>query len=344
MKFVFFSGVAWNSCIGGRTVHLAAELSKLHEVHFVEMPSLRKWRIGTRQEGKITVHTLLPKSDRFAAGLNGAVLNRKIGLSDAHLIVSHPAWAPLIRKLSYATLSYDYLDHPAVHAPGRRNFSRIIEADQMLLKQADFIFAVSAALKERLNSAKCHLLPNAVSEELLAAELPPPPAAGSIGFHGALYEWVDYTLLEKIADEFPEYQLCLTGPVRNISNLHRLRQKRNVVISPGFHFRELPRVVGNFTIGIIPFLENDVGLCSDPLKTYEYLALGRAVISTVPSAVQTPAFCRVSRKHFCTMLHKVLSALPPADMCRTAAGIHTWAMRAACMVELIQRGNKKYAE
>lgn len=344
MKFVFFSGVSWNSCIGGRTVHLAWELSKYHEVHFVEMPSLRNWRIGTRREANVMIHTLVPKADCWAVGLSAVSLSRRIGLSTAHLIVSHPAWAPLIRKVSYATLIYDYLDHPAVHTPGGRNFYRFAKADQMLLEQADLVFAVSQTLKERLRLSKCHFLPNGIPAELLAEALPSLPITKSIGFHGALYEWVDYTLLEAIADEFPEYQLRLAGPIRDERNLCRLRQKRNVVWTPHFHFRELSGIIGNFTIGVIPFLENDVGLCSDPLKTYEYLALGRAVVSTVPSAVKTSAFCRVSRGHFCATLRKVLSELPAADVCREAVRSHTWAQRAARLLEVIQEGAPRHAE
>ena len=336
MKFVFFSGVAWDSCLGGRTLHLAQELSHCHEVHFVEMPSLRNWRVGARRKENITVHTLPPKAERFAADIYAGILNRKIGLSDAIVIVSHPAWAYLVRKLDYRSLCYDYLDHINVHDPARRSFNRLAMADQMLLCQADLVFAVSGTLKEQLNLSKCHLLPNGVSGKMLEQAMPEMPMTKSIGFHGAMYEWVDYDLLETIADEFPEYQLRLTGPIRDERNLHRLRRKSNIALFPQFHFSELPRIIGNFTIGIIPFLENEVGLCSDPLKAYEYLALGRAVLSTAPSAVKTTAFRQVSGNCFCTMLRKMLSEIPQPEVCREAAREHTWNRTAERMIELIQ--------
>ena len=133
------------------------------------------------------------------------------------------------------------------------------------------------------------------------------------------------------------HPLRLTGPIRDERNLHRLRRKSNIALFPQFHFSELPRIIGNFTIGIIPFLENEVGLCSDPLKAYEYLALGRAVLSTAPSAVKTTAFRQVSGNCFCTMLRKMLSEIPQPEVCREAAREHTWNRRAERMIELIQK-------
>lgn len=288
MKFVFFSGVDWNSCIGGRTRHLALELHRQgHTVHFICMPSLRRWKIGIQPDSGIFVYTLLPKSDRLGTAAGAAYLERKIGLTDAHVIVSHPAWHKLLEKLPHASLIYDCLDDIAVHAPGGRNYKRLFNAEQELLKQADLILVVSTRLKERLQFSRCQVLPNAVPAALTELRFPLPEKA-VIGFHGALYEWIDYDLLEEIASEFANCTLYLAGTVRNPADLQRLKQKKNIVIHPEFRFEKMPEIVGNFSVGIVPFLNNEVGRCSDPLKTYEYLALGRPVVSTVSSSVTSP--------------------------------------------------------
>ncbi|MBP5182992.1 MAG: hypothetical protein J6331_08215 [Lentisphaeria bacterium] len=337
MTIVFFSGVGYGSFVGGRTVRLARGLSRDHQVHFVEMPSLRRWKIGTRREDGLSVHTLPPRSLRWFFRRNEAYLERHIPLQDAHFIVSHPAWFPFVSTLKCASLSYDCLDHVSIHAPGG-NGEALAEYEKELIRRADLVFAVSPELMRLLESSgKCVLLPNAAPDELKNISVPSsrdlnPPV---IGFHGALYEWIDYALLEEIADAFPQCRLRLAGDVRDRSKLKKLKKSPNVELLPAFRFRQLPEIAGAFSVGIVPFLDDVVARCSDPLKHYEYLAMGRGVVSTVSAPFPGTVFRHATRESFPEELHKMLKALPDAESCRKAAEGHFWSDRCAKLVRCL---------
>ena len=326
MKFVFLSGVSWNSCLGGRTVQLAKAAAKEHEVHFVTIPGLRHWNAGKKVCGNITIHTLLPKSNKFPFPVSW-YLNKKIGLHDAIVIVSNPAWFAIASKLKAKKIVYDHLDYCAIHAPGKKDISAIQKRELSLMSSADLILPVSKRLLDKSPfPEKTKLLPNAVAEEFFQT-IPVLPPKTVIGFHGALYEWIDYHLLEEIADAFPDCTLKLAGPVRFEADTAGLRRRKNVEFLPEFVFEKCPEIINSFSVGIIPFKSDEVSLCADPLKTYEYLAMGRCVISTVPSAVESSCFHLVARENFCAEIAACLAALPSAGECKNAVLNHSWQKR-----------------
>ena len=326
MKLVFLSGITWDSCIGGRTVQLAKAAARSHEVHFVTIPGLRHWKIGVKTCQNVKIHTLPPKSDKLPA-LAAAYLNRRIGVQDACLIVSNPLWEPVVSCLNARKFIYDQLDYFAVHAPGGKNLDKLRKKEDALMSRADVITTVSKRLLSLSPyPEKTLLLPNGVPESFLNCEVKFPEKT-VIGFHGALYEWIDYDLLAETADAFPDCTLRLAGTIRNPEQLKVLRQKNNVEILPAFDFETLPEIVNGFSVGIIPFKSDEVSLCADPLKSYEYLALGKSVVTTVPSAADGETSRLVSHSRFCAELSALLAELPPPEKCRKAAAQHTWEER-----------------
>ena len=326
MKFVFLSGISWTSCLGGRTVQLAKAAAREHEVHFVTIPGLQHWNIGTKQCGNITIHTLLPKSNNLPFCVC-RYLNKKIGLQNAIVIVSNPAWFAIVSKLKAKKIIYDHLDYCAIHAPGKKDISAIQKKELSLMTSADLILPVSRKLFEQSPfPEKTRLLPNAVAEEFFQYT-PVLPQKKVIGFHGAMYEWIDYQLLEEIADEFPDCTLKLAGPIRFKADATGLRRRKNVEFLPEFVFEKCPEIINSFSIGIIPFKDDEVSHCADPLKTYEYLAMGRCVISTVHSTAESSHFHLVTRENFCAEIAACLAAIPPVEECRDAVLKHTWQER-----------------
>ena len=304
-----------------------------HEVHFVTIPGLRCWRTGRKKYRNITVHTLLPKSDKFPAAVR-FYLNKQIGLQDAWLIVSNPLWAPVISRVKAAGIVYDQLDHFTVHAPGGKNIPRLRSREESLLTQADAITTVSRRLQSQSPfPGKTFLLPNGVPESFLKQPLPN-ASPKIIGFHGALYEWIDYDLLEEIAETFPDHILRLAGTVRDHNQLRKLLLKPNVEILPAFRFEQLPEIVNSFSIGIVPFKDDEVSRCADPLKIYEYLALGKSVVTTVPSAAEADVVITATRENFCQKISGLLSNMPSEEQCRSAAAEHTWEKRCRMLLKI----------
>ena len=206
------------------------------------------------------------------------------------------------------------------------------------MQKADLITSVSRRLLEASPyPEKTLLLPNAVPDSFFQHRATI-PSNKVIGFHGALYEWIDYQLLEEIADTFSDCILRLIGPVRNPRMMIGLKRRKNVEILPAFDFDMLPEIINSFTLGIIPFKDDEVARCADPLKTYEYLSMGKCVVSTAPSIIAAPVFRYISRKNFCAETAGCLDNLPSVEECRRAAAEHTWQNRFNALYKIC--GNK----
>ncbi len=103
-----------------------------------------------------------------------------------------------------------------------------------------------------------------------------------IGFTGNLDHCrVDYPLLKKVAERHPDKTLLLVGPINNTEYKEiGLDQLPNVIFTGSKDIRELPHYLQHMDCVLIPFALNLLTKSIYPLKINEYLAAGKAVIST----------------------------------------------------------------
>ena len=180
--------------------------------------------------------------------------------------------------------------------------------ERELLARADVVFAVSQYLVDELGNRSDSLESNLESRisnlqymphgveygkfraalELGCrlpgdvARLPKP----MIGFYGNIYPWVDLDLLEKLADERPEWSFVMIGGVfcdvsrfDNVLNVHFLGRREH---------DELPGYCAAFDAAIIPYDMGNPRMASvNPVKARELLAAGVPVVaSDVPELRQ----------------------------------------------------------
>src|SRR5690606_3587893 len=100
-----------------------------------------------------------------------------------------------------------------------------------------------------------------------------------IGFHGVLDERFDTDLIAELADLEPEWQLILIGPVVKIDP-SALPRRDNIHYLGGKDYSELPAYLSGWDVAMMPFAKNESTRFISPTKTPEYLAGGRAVVST----------------------------------------------------------------
>jgi glycosyltransferase involved in cell wall biosynthesis len=120
----------------------------------------------------------------------------------------------------------------------------------------------------------------------LPSRPPDLPAGPIIGFFGLLSEWVDQALLLRLARALPQAHVVLIGKadvdvaaLKGVSNIH--------VLGPRL-FTALPAYLAHFTVGIIPFVVNDLTRAVNPIKLREMLSGGCPVVS---SALPEVAAC-----------------------------------------------------
>ena len=102
-----------------------------------------------------------------------------------------------------------------------------------------------------------------------------------IGYYGALASWFDYELVKYIAKERPEYNIVLLGIKYDESfDKANLSEYNNIYFLGSREYAVLPNYANCFTVCTIPFLINDITKATSPLKLFEYMALGKPIVTT----------------------------------------------------------------
>lgn len=113
-----------------------------------------------------------------------------------------------------------------------------------------------------------------------------------LGYFGLMSEdWVDVSLLVKVAEKFRNGSLVLLGKVT--MDLGPLLKLPNVHLLGRQPYSTLPSYCKGFDVALIPFPISEVTLNANPLKAREYLAAGLPVVSTAIPEVEVLGECGI---------------------------------------------------
>ncbi|WP_128422985.1 glycosyltransferase [Frankia sp. EI5c] len=166
---------------------------------------------------------------------------------------------------------------------------RVQVAEVKVAAKADVVIAASPVVHAKLAAlgADPLLIPYGCDPDAFAgvesAPVPedvrlPGPVAGLVGHINAR---IDLSLLEAVADT--GNSLLLVGPIDPAFEPGRMRAllARENVLSVGRKpAEELPGYLRTIDVGLVPYADTPFNRGSFPLKTLEYLAAGRAAVST----------------------------------------------------------------
>jgi glycosyltransferase involved in cell wall biosynthesis len=275
---------------------------------------------------------------------------RQIDSDSLVLWVSNSDLAPLLHRLLRPALTcYHRLDDFGAMDPA------LINLEYELEKISDIIFVVSPHLQvqHEQRGRQAILLPNAVDTTFFAKafdERTPIPAdlsnlpAPRIGFVGWVTpRWINIELILEIARRCPNWSLVLIGPK---VSWHPPALPPNVYLLGKRPYRLLPHYLKGLDVCLVPFKNNAITHGASPLKLYEYLAAGRAVVSTpVPDlpAFKGVVWCAEDVAGFIDAIEEALTVAhdPQEQRCRLeAVAPHSWAARAQTVLEYLGKAMK----
>jgi glycosyltransferase involved in cell wall biosynthesis len=137
-------------------------------------------------------------------------------------------------------------------------------------------------------------VPNGVEASWLQSRVVNPAEQGILqevrtpiaGYVGSMREWFDEALVLEAARAMPGVTFVLVGPVEDPSRLEGLKGQMNVVFTGRIAHEDVPRYVARFDVALIPFRAGRVAERTDPVKLYEYFALGKPVVATPMSELE----------------------------------------------------------
>lgn len=171
-----------------------------------------------------------------------------------------------------------------------------------------------------------------------------------IGYAGRLAKRTDVRLIADLARRRPEWSIVMLGPMLDESWHRPLRQLNNVYLLGDKHYDALPAYVSKFDVACIFHNVGESENDGDPIKLYEYLALGLPVVTTPIAGVNDFAnsiAIEASAEGFEHAIEQALEAKKnnPAAFSKNRAAVegetHSWAAKADRMLDLLESAMAK---
>ncbi len=300
---------------------------------------------------------------RIASAINRFILSRSVKqwMRSAHFhnpviftFLPTPLAQALIRDVEPDLLVYYCVDNMAGSSP---DVQQLIPWEDILFRESDLVFVTSEAIRERAEKHTDHVysFPSGVdflkfAHALESAAIPDDIAslqAPLIGYIGALSGVFDQSLLLEMAKQLPYATFVLVGPF--FTDVSRLQTCPNIKLLGSRPHNEIPAYIKGFDVALIPYLRTDFTDSVYSCKLNEYLAMGKAVVSTnireVRSFAERSPDTVLIGQDTSDFIEKVKNALTDPHLqsremkeSRIAvAKENTWEMRFAGIIEVIDR-------
>lgn len=198
------------------------------------------------------------------------------------LVIGKPSVFALavVKRIKWGRSVYDAMDDfPAFYSGLSRVAMR--RRELQLVNSVSIVLTSSTVLNQRWSSLRTDV--RLVHNGLDLNVLPPPKIRSTasnkkvLGYVGTIATWFDWEWVIALAEARSSDVVRLVGPVfapvpaalpQNIEMLPSCRHQAALV------------AMQDFDVGLIPFKKNELTASVDPIKYYEYRALGLPVVST----------------------------------------------------------------
>ena len=184
--------------------------------------------------------------------------------------------------LKPTTLVYDVMDDLAAFEDSA---PELVMRQRQTLRKADVVFAGGRSLHRSVvaqGRSDAILFPSGVSARHYGSgsrDASQPHERPVAGYVGVLDERLNLELLKQLAEELPDWTIRMVGPYMQIDP-DSLPAAPNIEYLGKQEYDDLPGIMAQFDVALMPFALNEATRSISPTKTLEYLAAGLPVVST----------------------------------------------------------------
>jgi teichuronic acid biosynthesis glycosyltransferase TuaH len=212
--------------------------------------------------------------------------SQRMGFDRPAVITTNPFYAGFAPLEWAGPVTYYAWDDWAALAQLAQWKGDIEAAYELMARRGVRICAVSEHLLSRIGSnGPGSVVPNGI----VPAEWQPPWRAPAwlanypsprILYAGSIHERLDIGAICSLSEDLPDASILIVGPVANFEIVEKLRRLHNVHIEDPLPHSEVPGLMANVDVCIMPHHRTALTESMSPLKIYEYCATGRPVVAT----------------------------------------------------------------
>ena len=299
-RLTLVTHVDWGH-IRQRPQHLAVALSAHYDVTVIAPVSRRRAQLVDNPAPGVAVVRLwrLPGSYRSAgvAEANALLASLQCGPQvrrAAIVVVTSPELWPWVEaSLDDRTLVYDCMDDAL--AFGQDGDVRALKArwEQALIARSDLVACSSDELAARIGARARAKHVVVVRNGWDADTFPVQPSSTlpqrgplSLAYFGTVAPWLDFRALRALVRDCGDVSIRLIGPLDGAS----ASDLAGLVREPPVEHARLAQAVSDAHALLLPFRVDELTRAVDPVKLYEYVALGKPI-----AASHWPALDRFAR-------------------------------------------------
>jgi glycosyltransferase involved in cell wall biosynthesis len=292
--------------------------------------------------------------NRFLLGLGLWFWLKVLGLKRDLLWTYNPLTAEFFDLSSFKGRVYHCVDE--IKAQPGMPVEVLESAEEKLARGVDIIFTTSPQLTHTRSvwNTNTHYLPNVADynhfNTALATETVIPLDLETIrkphiGFIGAISGYkVDFQLIRKLAESHPEWSITLIGDVGEgdpWTDSTLLNGLPNLYLMGPKPYAQLPAYLKGFDVALLPNNINEYTDSMFPMKFFEYLAAGRAVVSVKLKAIaefSDVALLSDTHEEFISNIEQaLLENVPHLEKRLEVAREYTYEARTKRMLKLLQK-------
>ena len=320
--------------------------------------NLYRARLSSQNIGHIQPYTGQPDPEQTRAWVTAfyEFCNTIKATTFKQIIIQHPYWWQLAQHLSLEfQIIFDCMDNIS----GFSNTEQfLLDLEQDMLQKCDKLVVSSQYLFDKYKHFQTPVLIRNAAElnhfySTRKEKLPPSflklraskkRASNTIkvGYVGVIAEWFDAELVKDVAILDPSFEFHLCGAVTT-QEAAQLIELENINMYGEIPYSDVPGFLHEMDVLIIPFKIIPIIQACDPVKFYEYSAMGKPTVTTA-----LPELSRASRLTFfastptvfAEQIHNAYKAGKKHNFCKQLqeyTAKNTWVHRTAQFEEVLSK-------